>query len=479
VPTHTDSDAQSRADGPDEMSRQAASFLQSLEEPRLDRACEILSEYPGVATHSIHTAAAIANAQAVAGLLASDPAQATARFGAQGPEPIIFAADGRLPSLLGIPASDRVRTVALLLDAGADANAFVTIDDDPQARIPALYFACVSNNVDVARLLLDRGANPNDGESVYHAAEHDHRDCLDLLLEHGADISNDHEHWGNTPLYFLAGYTESHPNFASSVRGMRWLLEHGANPNARSYVGMGKDGTAGVAETPLHRIAALSRSVDVAQMLVTHGADVDSPRGDGKTAYALAIRSGNTPVAEFLSQRGARSDVLSAEDRLLAACLGGDDATAQQLCVDFPGIMDSLNADERQVLMTAVERDNVAAVRVLLKQGWSLSAEGSWGGTPLHWAAWFGRVRMVQLLLSHAAPINLRDNQHGSTPIGWACHGSINARPGHDDDYIVIAGMLLDAGASRAESINRWGELPENMASAAVASALRDRGFTA
>lgn len=479
MPANTGSRLPSGDDAADETERLSAEFIQALAEHRVDRAREMLSENPDVATHSIHTAAAVANPDAVSRFLSTDPRLATARSGTPGVEPIILAADGRLASLLGVPSSDRVRTVALLLDAGADANAFMTLGDDPQARIPALFFACVSNNVEVARMLLDRGANANDGESVYHAAEHDHRDCLDLLLQHGADISGTHAHWGNTPLYFLAGYGESSPSSASSVRGMRWLLEHGADPNVASYVGTGNDGKPGVAETPLHRIAALGRSVEVAQMLVAHGAAIETPRADGKTAFALAARSGNTAVAEFLAQCGARTDALTTIDRLLAACLAGDDATARALCADAPGIMASLNAEERQVLMTVVERDDIAGVQLLLSLGWPLAAEGSWGGTPLHWAAWFGRVRMVQLLLAHASPVNLRDSQHGSSPIGWACHGSINARPGHDEDYSAIAGLLLDAGSSRAESINEWGEPPESMASAAVAAVLRERGFTA
>ena len=44
---------------------------------------------------------------------------------------------------------------------------------------------------------------------------------------------------------------------------------------------------------------------------------------------------------------------------------------------------------------------------------------------------------------------------------------------------IVITDLLLDAGATRAESFNKWDEAPEGMASAAVAERLRARGFTA
>ena len=40
-------------------------------------------------------------------------------------------------------------------------------------------------------------------------------------------------------------------------------------------------------------------------------------------------------------------------------------------------------------------------------------------------------------------------------------------------DYVEIIQRLLGAGATRAESINRWGKRPEGMASATVAALLR------
>ena len=64
--------------------------------------------------------------------------------------------------------------------------------------------------------------------------------------------------------------------------------------------------------------------------------------------------------------------------------------------------MTSLNAEERQVLMTAVERDDIAVVQLLLSLGWPLAVEGSWGGTPLHWAAFGGSLEMVQWLVRDA-----------------------------------------------------------------------------
>ncbi|MEQ1693040.1 MAG: ankyrin repeat domain-containing protein [Gemmatimonas sp.] len=457
----------------------AATFLRAVRDSNAESAKTMLEAHPAIAQHSIHTASAIGDADAVASWLATDARLATLPSLPDGTEPIIYAAHAGLQSLLGVGAAQRVRTVQLLLDAGASANAFRQLGDDPKARIAVLYFACTSDNVEVARLLLERGAAPNDGESVYHAAEQNHRECLALLLSHGAEISAAHAHWGNTPLYFLAAYKDGNPQTVTATLGMQWLLEHGADPNVPSAPKRGADGTPSLSELPLHRIAAYGRGVDVAQMLVEHGAHVDAARSDGHTAYSLALRNGNTAVAAFLAQRGARTDMISPVDRLMAACAGARETEARDIAAAHPGIISTLTPEDRQLLNAAVEAGNEAAVRLMHSLDWTLSDESEWGGTPLHWAAWNGRVRMVRLLLELGAPVNVRDSEYGSSPIAWTAHGSTNCSKGTEADYVAIAELLLDAGSTRAESFNQWNEAPESMASEAVARVLKQRGFTA
>jgi ankyrin repeat protein len=456
-----------------------SAFFRALRTDEFVTAKAILAEYPDVAHFSVHTAAAVGDADSLHARLTADPTLATLPAPGAGPEPIIFAAHCGLQALLQVPTAHRVRSVKLLLDAGASPNAFVQLGDDPNARIPALYFACVSGNTPVAQLLIERGAVVNDGESVYHAAEHDHEDCLALLVSHGADISTAHAYWGNTPLYFVCGHNESSPLRASAERGIRWLLEHGADPNVMSVSRQDSDELPAIGEAPLHRIAAGDRRTTVASLLLSHGAKVDLPRGDGKTAYALAYRAANMGMAILLAQHGARTDALSVTDRFLAACLTADDAEAGALLAAHPELMQSLTADEQQILTHAVLRDDVDALTLMISLGWSLTHEGPWGGTPLHWASWFGRVRAVRTLLAHGAPVNFRDRTYGSSPIAWTAHGSTNARKGSDADYAAIAQELLDAGATRPDSFNSWDESPESMASPAVAAVLRDSGFTA
>jgi hypothetical protein len=82
-----------------------------------------------------------------------------------------------------------------------------------------------------------------------------------------------------------------------------------------------------------------------------------------------------------------------------------------------------------------------------------------WGGGPrgtlLHQAAWFGRVELVGLLLQRGADPNATVETEYATPLGWAAVGS-RYTPDHpndsfsapDADYVGIAGLLVDAGAT-------------------------------
>ncbi|HYW31472.1 MAG TPA: ankyrin repeat domain-containing protein [Gemmatimonas sp.] len=452
------------------------SLLRALQHDDARAAKAILDAHPGLTDASPHAAAAAADGVALQRALTNDPGAAT-RAWTHGPEPLIYACHGGLQDLLGVAPSQRVDTVRALLDAGASPNASVEIDPHANARIPALFFACVSNNVEVARLLLERGAEPNDGESVFHAAEWNHRECLELLLAHGADISSPHSHWGNTPLYFLAGYRENNPRCASSELGMRWLLEHGADPNVLSNVRAGEGGTPASAEMPLHRVADFGRSAAVAMMLVRFGSAIDVPRADGRTPYTLAVRAGNRAVASYLADEGARVDGLSAVDRLLGACREADGTSASAVITSHPGVMSQLTAQDRRSIIRAITDCDAASVTLMLSLGWPLDDEDPWGGTPLHWAAWHGRLEMVRLLLPKGAEVNRRDSQYGSSPIAWAAHGSTNACSASDADYVAIVSLLLDHGATREASFNRWEETPESMASSAVAALLTERGF--
>jgi ankyrin repeat protein len=460
------------------LSDAVAQFLQAVRDDQTQRAHALVVAHPAIGAASMHTAAAVGDVTALSVFITDDRGAATRPTQPDGTDPIVYAVLSDLKDVLGIRDVDRLAAVRLLLDAGADANATVP-HGDLDGPIPILYYPSVAGREPIVRLLLERGANPNDGESVYHAAQHAHEAVLNTLLEFGADVSSRNEIHDNTPLHFLAAHREHNRITAMTTRGMAWLLAHGADPNVPSYVAMAKRGDPDAMEMPLHRAAVSGRGADVAQMLVTHGANLNAQRGDGSTAYTLAVRAGNSRMATFLAECGADLSLLSPTDRLLGACALGDETAARAVAADDPAVIASLPLDARRALGEAVVEDREQSVALMLMLGWPLDTQAQWGGTPLHLAAWNGRLAMVRQLIAAGAPINIRDTRYGSSPLAWAAHGSSFAKAGTNEDYVSIAHALIDAGARRTESYNHWNESPESLASPAVTQALQSRGFAA
>ncbi|MBI3789780.1 MAG: ankyrin repeat domain-containing protein [Gemmatimonadetes bacterium] len=457
----------------DPIHEQAARFLAALREDDAHGAAAHLEATPAIARYSIHTAAAASDVTLVRAFLDADAALANEPDPGGHLSPLVYAVQQDLRGVRGTSEEDQLEAVRALLDAGADPNAAAPLPDGSDS-IPALYFPCAAGNVALARLLLERGAKPTDGESLYHAAQHGHEACLALLVAFGADVHRGPARHGNTPLHFLVAHTPGNRITETALRGMQWLLEHGADPNVPSYAGRQKQPQAG--ETPLHRAAAVGHDIAVLRALVDAGADVNLRRDDGATAYQLAVRAGRSDVAAFLAEAGADPSLRPA-DRLLAACMAGDAEAARAEVAATPGLIASLGPSERDALGIALTHGRDDTVRLMLALGWPLTQEGEWGGTPLHWAAWNGRVAMVKLLLEAGAPVNVRDSRYGSSPIAWCAHGSRFSERGNDEDYPAIIHLLLDAGATRPESYNAWSEPPESLARPSVVAVLKARGF--
>lgn len=455
---------------------QVGRFLLAAGDGDTARALALLESHPAIARHDLLSACAAGELAAARAHLAADPGAATRDIPRVAP-PLVLAVQPALKRARGVPADDHVALVRLMLDAGADPNTSVAIDDGA-GRVPALYFACAENAVEVARLLLERGANPTDGESVHHAAQHDHRETLALLAEFGADLSRCPPELGAPPLYFCASHRAANPQSAAALRGMRWLLDHGADPDVPLAHPIDGMSAAQRGETALHRLAAGGHGAEPIGWLLARGATVDVRRDDGATPYTLAFRAGNRAAADALAAAGADATRLTTTDRLVAACLTSDAATARAIVAAEPGLVASLDDDAARAVHVALHDDGAEALALMLSLGWRLDVEGEWGGTPLHWAAWHGRTALVRQLLAAGAPVNPRDGRYGSSPIAWAAHGSRFAGAPSDDAHADVATLLLDAGATRAESYNRWGEAPEAFAQPGVARVLRERGFT-
>jgi ankyrin repeat protein len=286
-------------------------------------------------------------------------------------------------------------------------------------------------------MLIEAGAEVNDGESVFHAAERFHEDALDLLLAHGADL-NEKGDWGNTPLYFLLRYWNV-AEMPDVRRGVVWLLDHGADPNVRC----GRE-----QESPLHVAVRRGQRADVVRLLLERGADPQARRGDGRSAWMLAYRGGFPSLQALLEGAGARPETPSAADELLAACGRGDDETARRLA--RPELLEALADEDVRRLPEAAGHGRAEVVGACLAAGFPVDTTDEQGATALHHASIRGRAALVRALLRRDADLTIRDAEHRSTPLGWACWGA-DFMQDPEGDYVETIRALLEAGARPTE----------------------------
>ncbi len=207
------------------------------------------------------------DAKRVAALLGKDAALASKRDENEW-LPLHYVAASRLFDASPQAANAQLRLAGLLLDAGADVNG--AFGYDGKWPIPVLFYACgYHNNPGLTEYLLQRGAVPYDNESVYHASDEGHAECLAVIERHADARKLKQEctkclrtqmHWGNS-------------------RGAAWLLAHGADPNSLHPE---------TGHSALHAAAKHGAGEKVIALLLRHGADPRRKSRDGHTALELA-----------------------------------------------------------------------------------------------------------------------------------------------------------------------------------------------
>jgi len=409
-------------------------FLAAVQMQDGRQALEVLRAEPRIVEESLHVAAVLGLEADVQRHLTQNASRVSAKLGHPPADPLMWLCYSPFHGE-SAPRDDGLAACArALLDAGADANT-----RDGHYGVPALYAVTGVREVPrIARILLDAGANPTDGESVFHAAEHFHRESLDLLLSAGADLNRTGD-WGNTPLWFLLRWhdAEREPRVK---QGLLWLLDHGADPDVRS----GRE-----QETALHVAARRGQHASIVRLLLERGAHVHARRGDGLTAWTLAMRGSFEELAAILEHAGAVRETLSHADELIAACGRGDAAEAQRLASS--GLPVALEPADARLLPEAASEGRAAVAFACLEAGFPVDTTDESGATALHHAAIHGNAALVRALLQRGADFGIVDPQHSSPPLGWACFGADMVRA-PDGDYEDCVRALHEAGAHlRAE----------------------------
>lgn len=183
------------------------------------------------------------------------------------------------------------------------------------------------------------------------------------------------------------------------------------------------DGSPDFGETPLHGAASLGEP-GIAAVLLEFGADAEAratyPGIPNGTPLDFAVHFGMVEVVDVLVSHGA--EVLSPR---MAAGAGRADLLHESI-----GSLS--DAELRDAYRCAAVCDRAEVVDVLLERV-DVNADVD-KATALHWAAWEAKPRMVEHLLARGADPARLDARHRMTPLGWAQHRGkeLGPRWGHE-----------------------------------------------
>jgi ankyrin repeat protein len=392
------------------------------------RAMRLLAMHPGIAHASVHAELVLGDADGVRARLEKDPGLARQPGGIQNWEPLLYACHTCLHHQAPERAAGLVEIARALLAQGANPNAEYHWNWHRELPRTALWAAlCATSHLPLAQVLLEGGANPTDGVSTHITAGSGNIAALELLQRFGLNV--DGIPGGVPPLRYILGW-------ADKDAGVRWLLEHGANPN----LAWGE-----LNDAPLH-IAAQRWDVSMVELLVSHGADIQQRRADGRTAHTLAELHGNREIAAWLLSHGAKNE-LSALERFIAICACGDRAGAEAMLRAEPMLPNELRREHHLMMHVPAERGDARVLDAMLACGFDPNVKDTDGVTALHRAAMAGHTDAARVLIAHGAEVNALDGMFSATPLLWAAEGW-----GHSAtaaDFVDVARVLIAAGSSR------------------------------
>ncbi|XP_026566267.1 tankyrase-2 isoform X3 [Pseudonaja textilis] len=384
------------------------------------------------------------------------------------------ASDGRKSTPLHLAAGyNRVKIVQLLLQHGADVHA-----KDKGDLVP-LHNACSYGHYEVTELLVKHGACVNAMDlwqftPLHEAASKNRVEVCSLLLSYGADptllnchnkstidlaptpqlkerlayefkghsllqaaresdvnrvkkhlsleiVNFKHPQTHETPLHCAAASP-----YPKRKQVCELLLRKGANINEKT-----KDFL-----TPLH-VASEKAHNDVVEVVVKHEAKVNALDNLGQTSLHRAAHCGHLQTCRLLLSFGCDPSIISlqgftasqmgnenvqqllqegvplgnseADRQLLEAAKAGDVDTVKKLCTTHSVNCRDIEGRQSTPLHFAAGYNRVSVVEYLLQHGADVHAKDKGGLVPLHNACSYGHYEVAELLVKHGAVVNVAD----------------------------------------------------------------------
>jgi len=263
------------------------------------------------------------------------------------------------------------------------------------------------------------GPSPPCGTPLHYAAFCGlHNIAMILAIGHPQDVNSQSFNDALSPLH--VALCMGHLDLA------RMLVEHGADVSAQDKAG----------QSLLHS-AVENGHVAFSWMLVERGADISAQDEDGWTAVHFALDNGHEDLARMLVERGA--DV-SAQDESrwnelhMASRFGYVDLA--RMLVERGADVSAKTENGWTALYLTCYGGHVDLARMLVERGADVSAQCDEGRTALHEASHHGHVDLARLLLGCGADVSAQGDD-----------GRTALHVGLENDHVDLAQMLVDCGA--------------------------------
>ena len=257
----------------------------------------------------------------------------------------------------------------------------------PSGAMTPLLYAARDGNLEMAHLLVEAKADVNRPSAngtgpMVVAITNNHIELAMFLLEHGADVNAADTFYKRTPLYaaiemrnldYVRDTAPPLPDRRDPMELIMALVARGANPNARAnttpfrgFMQVSANWANFDGQTPFLR-AALSGDITLMRYLLEHGADPNLGANDGATPL-MAAAGINWVVAQTFSR--------SEKEYLEAAAL----------CLERGADVNAVNSQGFTAMHGAANRGFDAMITLLAEHGAKLDVKDKQGRTPMTFA---------------------------------------------------------------------------------------------
>ncbi|XP_041474154.1 transient receptor potential cation channel subfamily A member 1-like [Lytechinus variegatus] len=326
-------------------------------------------------------------------------------------------------------ASNQIAVMKRLIEQKAEINIKTT---DGYSSTP-LHLASKRDSVEAVKLLCvhhaDIDARQTNGRTPLHvAARYGSKEMVEVIIDFGKSDVNSHDDDFVTPLHIAAIKRDSNLCLALINRGA--LLQAKDKHSATPLMGAASVGNADTARTLIEM--ASKCGIKVVDYLRDHDNEENS-------VLHIAVRSRNLELVEILLQNGANVNDQKSNGAcpLHEAAVTGADDIARALLRYGASIM--MEDDEGMTsLHRAAMHDRCGMISLLIKEGAEIEHRDDYGFTPLICAAWKGHKGAAAKLFSYGANIEAMDEKM-RTCLHWAAE---NDRPD-------IIELLMDHGGEQ------------------------------